>query len=97
MDRIVLAHRIMMGLVTVVLAAMSLPVTAMFLDTVVDSVPLLVVALLGAMAIGAGAGALLPKVGGSDASVTRGAQIGLVLGLGAAIVGDLVWFRVLTG
>jgi hypothetical protein len=92
----VLVHRIVLGLVCVVLAAMSLPVTAAFLDTILDTPMLLAVSAIGAAAIGAGAGALFPKAAGSRTSATRGAQLGGILGLVASIVGDIAWYVILT-
>jgi hypothetical protein len=97
MDHKVLAHRILLGLVCVVLAAMSLPVTAAFLDTILDTLMLLAVSAVGAAAVGAGAGALLPKAAGSRASAAQGAQLGGILGLAASIVGDIAWYFLLTG
>lgn len=97
MDRKVLLQRIMLGLVSAVLAAMSLPVTAAFLDTILDTVPLLAVSVVGAVAVGAGAGALFPSAAGSGATVARGAQLGGFLGLAASLVGCIGWYLILSG
>lgn len=92
----VLLHGIGLVLVCVVLAAMSLPVTALFLDTVLDSWALLAVAVVGSAAIGAAVGAVLSDAAGSGAGARRGAVLGGVLGSVAAVIGTVGWLLILT-
>jgi hypothetical protein len=85
-----------MLIVCALLAMMSLPVTALFLDTVLHSWALLAVALIGSMAIGAAVGAVLSDAAGSGAGARRGAILGGVLGTFAALIGAVGWFLLMT-
>ncbi len=48
-------------------------------------------------ALGALAGRLVPTLGGADASRRRGIIVGALLGLGAAVLGLVIFFLLLNG
>lgn len=90
------SQRIIAVVVLVLVGALSLPVTAAFLDEgstedLIIPVQLALVALIGAVV-----GYLLPGLGGPDSARGRSAGIGAVLGLVVALVGVAV-FALLLG
>lgn len=88
-------QRIVLVLVAVVVGWFALPVTALFLDTVLEG-GLVAVAVVAAAALCAGAGAVLPDAAGAGASRARGALLGAVLGVVALSVSMAVLFVLIT-
>jgi hypothetical protein len=89
-------QRVALGAIAVAVGWMSLPLTALLLDTVVPDL-LLPIALLGTVGICAAAGAGLRQAAGPDASARRGAAVGALAGLAAAIVSYVALFVLITG
>lgn len=69
-------------------AALSLPLTAAFLDTKVDENWLFPVSFLGAAGVGAAAGAAMPGMFGAGRGRVAGAAIGAGIGLGINVAAD---------
>lgn len=89
-------RRIGACLVLLALGLLSLPVTAYVLDDLgsenwIFPVQLAAMALLGALV-----GWLVPVLAGVDALPRRGALVGAALGVGAAIVGTVIFFLLLS-
>lgn len=89
-------QRVVLVLVALVVGWFALPVTALLLDSVLEG-GLLVVALLGAAAVGGVAGALLPSAAGEHASRARGAVLGAVLAAAGTVIGVVVLFVLVAG
>ena len=89
-------QRILLVLVALVVGWFALPLTALFLDTVLEG-GLLVVALVGAVGVCAGVGALLPEAAGAGAPRIRGALLGAALGAVATLVCVVVLFVLIAG
>ena len=89
-------QRIVLVLVSLVAGWFALPLSALLLDQVLEG-GLLVVALVAAAAVCAGAGALLPDAAGAGASRARGAVLGAVLGLVVTLVSVVVLFVLISG
>ncbi|MCW2924085.1 MAG: hypothetical protein JWM98_1489 [Thermoleophilia bacterium] len=86
-------QRVIAGAVIVPAAALTLPVAATFLDHPPGRENwILPAAAVGSLGIGAGVGALLPKIAGSGASHLRGAALGAGVGLAAAALGTALLF-----
>jgi hypothetical protein len=78
--------------------ALSLPLAAMALDHGPGTENWIFPAQIGGMAaVGAGLGALLPKIAGEGASHGKAALIGAGAAVGAALIGDVVLFTLITG
>src|SRR4051794_31584645 len=89
-------QRVVALVLLVIVGALSLPVSAAFLDgdsteDLVVPVQLIVVTLLGALA-----GYLLPGLGGPASSRRRSALVGVVVGLVSALV-SIAWFSLILG
>jgi hypothetical protein len=84
----VLAHRLIAIPTIATTAALSLPLTALVLDTRVDENLLLPIQLGAMTGVGAGVGAALPGLAGKSASHLRGGMVGAGLGVGLAIAAD---------
>ncbi|MFL6164958.1 MAG: hypothetical protein ACJ715_13490 [Ornithinibacter sp.] len=84
-------------LVLLVLGLVSLPLVASVLDgpgteNAILPVQLLVMGLLGALA-----GWAVPTLGGAHATRRRGIVAGALVGLGAAVLGLVIFFLLLSG
>ena len=87
--------RILALAVVVVAGVLGLPVVAAFLDGPSTDQLVAPVHLVLATALGAVVGYLVPAVAGPASSRARGAGVGAVLGLGAALLGLLLFFVLL--
>jgi hypothetical protein len=74
--------------VVVPAAALSLPLTAAFLDDKIDENWLFPVSFAGAAGAGAAAGAAMPAMFGSGRSRLAGAAIGAGIGIGISVAAD---------
>lgn len=84
-------------LVLLVLGVISLPLVASVLDGQGTENLTLPVQLTLMAVIGALAGWAVPRLGGADASRRRGIVIGALIGLGAGVVGAVIFFLLLNG
>ena len=84
-------------LVLLVLGVISLPLVASVLDGEGTENLILPVQLVLMAGFGALAGWLVPTLGGADASRRRGIIVGALLGLGAAVLGLVIFFLLLNG
>lgn len=89
-------QRIIALAVVVVAGILGLPVVAAFLDGPSTDQLVAPVHLVLATVLGAVVGYLVPAVAGPGSSSARGAGVGAVVGLGAALLG-LLLFLVLLG
>jgi hypothetical protein len=84
-------------LVLLVLGVISLPLVASVLDGA-GTDNLILPVQLGLMAgVGALAGWAVPSLGGADATRRRGILFGALIGLGAGVLGLVVFFLLLNG
>jgi hypothetical protein len=90
-------QRFAAAVMLLVAGAFSLPLAAALFDGEGAENWIIPAQLVGMAAVGAGVGALLPGVAGGGASVGRGARIGAVLGVAAAVLGVVVFFLLLSG
>jgi hypothetical protein len=84
-------------LVLLVLGVISLPLVASVLDGLGTENFILPVQLALMAGLGALAGWLVPTLGGADASRRRGILVGALVGLGAAVLGLVIFFLLLNG
>ena len=89
--------RIVALLVLLVLGLFSLPLVATFLDGDGAENWILPVALLLMALVGGLVGRSVPTLGGAEASPRRGIVAGALLGLGAAVVGVVLFFLLISG
>jgi hypothetical protein len=87
-------RRIAALLLLLVLGVLSLPLVATFLDAENWILP---VALLLMILVGALVGRAVPTLGGAEASRRRGMVAGALIGLGAAVVGVVLFFLLISG
>ena len=91
------SQRFLVVALLLVAGVLSLPVVATFLDgestdQLVAPVQLVLMALLGALV-----GYASPQLGGSAGSRARGVGAGVLVGVLAALIGDVVFFLLLGG
>ena len=83
-------------LVLLVLGVLSLPLVAAVVgdggENWILPVALVLMALVGALV-----GRVVPTLGGAEASRRRGMVVGALLGLGAAVVGVVLFFLLISG
>jgi hypothetical protein len=92
-----LAARLIAAPTLLAAGAVSLPVSAMFLDGQ-GTENWILPAQFGATAgVGAGLGAVMPSIAGAGATRGRGAVVGALAGVGAAFAADVAWFALLAG
>jgi hypothetical protein len=84
-------------LVLLVLGVISLPLVASVLDGVGTENLILPVQLALMAGVGALAGWAVPSLGGADATRRRGTLFGAMIGLGAALLGLVIFFLLLNG
>jgi hypothetical protein len=94
---VVSVQRVVAVVVLLVLGVLSLPVVAFFLDGEGTENWIVPVQLLLMAGIGALMGRAVPAVAGEGASPRRALVTGALLGLGAAVLGLLVFFVLLSG
>jgi hypothetical protein len=90
-------RRIVALLVLLVLGVLSLPLVASFVDSDGAENWILPVALVLMALVGALVGRVVPTLGGAEASRRRGMVVGALLGLGAAVVGVVLFFLLISG
>lgn len=90
-------QRVVAVVTLLVLGVLSLPVVAFFLDGEGTENWIVPVQLLLMAGVGALVGRLVPAVAGEGASRNRATVIGAALGLGAALIGLLIFFVLLSG
>jgi hypothetical protein len=90
-------RRVATLVVLLLLGFVSLPVVAGVINGQGSENWIVPVQLALMAAIGALAGRLVPTLGGADASRRRGVVVGALLGVGAAIVGVLSFFLLISG
>ena len=90
-------RRVAALLVLLVLGVVSLPLVASVLDGQGTENWIIPVQLLLMAATGALAGWAVPTLGGADASRRRGILVGALIGLGAALLGLVIFFLLLSG
>ena len=83
--------------VLVMLGMISLPLVASVLDGEGTENLILPVQLALMAGFGALAGWAVPTLGGADATRRRGILIGALIGLGAALLGLVIFFLLLSG
>lgn len=93
----VTTQRVALVAIVVVVGGLSLPLTALLLDTVVDENLLLPIQWLASVLVCAGAGAVLREAVAQGASARRGALLGAILGLIAAGASDVVLLFLISG
>ena len=84
-------------LVLLVLGVISLPLVASVLDGESTENWILPVQLVLMAVVGALAGWAVPTLGGAEATRRRGVVVGVLLGLGAAVLGVVIFFLLLSG
>ena len=84
-------------LLLLVAGALSLPVSAAFLDGEGTENWIVPVQLAGMAVIGAAVGTALPGLAGNDASRGRAAWVGVAVGVVMAILGVAVFFLLING
>jgi len=89
--------RIVALVVLLVLGVFSLPLVATFLDGDGAENWILPVALVLMALVGGLVGRAVPTLGGAEASRRRGIVAGALLGLGAAVVGVVLFFLLISG
>ena len=89
--------RVVAVLVLLVLGVLSLPLAAWVLDDEGTENWILPVQLLLMAVIGAVVGRLVPELAGEGATPRRAVVVGVLVGLGAAVLGLLVFFLLLSG
>ena len=89
--------RIAALLVLVVLGVLSLPLVASVLDRQGTENWILPVQLLLMAVVGAVVGRLLPEVAGEGATPRRAVVVGALVGVGAAVLGLVIFFLLLSG
>jgi hypothetical protein len=90
-------QRVVAIVALLVLGVLSLPVVAFFLDGEGTENWIVPVQLLLMAGVGALVGRAVPAVAGEGASRSRATVIGAALGLGAALIGLLIFFVLLSG
>ena len=90
-------ERVLVLAVLLVAGMLSLPTSAYFLDGSATENLILPVALLVMAGLGAALGAALPDFAGADASPSRGALTGAVVGVLMSLVGLAVFFLLVSG
>ena len=91
------AQRVVAVLILVVAGILSLPVAAAFFDGEGSENWILPAQLLGMAVVGAIVGRLLPGLAGEGATAGRATWVGAAAGLGAAVVGLVLFFLLLNG
>ena len=91
------AQRIVAVIILIVAGILSLPVAAAFFDGEGSENWILPVQLLGMAVVGAIVGQLLPGLAGETATRGRATWVGAAAGLGAAVVGLVIFFLLLSG
>jgi hypothetical protein len=91
------AQRVVAVLILIVAGILSLPVAASFFDGEGSENWILPVQLLGMAVVGALVGRLLPGLAGEGATRSKATWIGVAAGLGAAVVGLVLFFLLLNG
>ena len=90
-------QRVLALVILVVAGVLSLPVAAAFFDGEGSENWILPVQLAGMAVIGAIVGRLLPGLAGAGATTSRSTWIGAAVGVGAALVGVVLFFLLLSG
>ena len=91
------AQRVGAVIILVVAGILSLPVAAAFFDGDGSENWILPVQLLGMAVVGAVVGRLLPGLAGPVATPARATWVGAAAGLGAAVLGLVLFFLLLNG
>lgn len=92
------ATRVIAGTALLAGGAISLPLSALFLDASPVGERFILPAQLTLMAgTGAALGAVLPKIAGNGASHGRGAIVGAIAGVTAAAIADVMWWKLISG
>lgn len=89
--------RVVAVVVLLVLGVLSLPLVAWVLDDEGTENWILPVQLLLMAVVGAVVGRLAPELAGEGATPRRAVVVGVLVGLGAAVLGLLIFFLLLSG
>ena len=93
----VVVKRVVALVVLLVLGVLSLPLVAWVLDGEATENWIVPVQLLLMAVVGAVVGRLVPELAGAGATPRRAVVVGVLVGVGAAVLGLVVFFLLLSG
>jgi hypothetical protein len=93
----VVVKRVVALVVLLVLGVLSLPLVAWVLDGEATENWIVPVQLLLMAVVGAVVGRLVPELAGAGATPRRAVVVGVLVGVGAAVLGLVIFFLLLSG